>query len=328
MTAWPAARRADHCRTRRASSPGSKPNVDATSTTTTTTTFHNRAEGRREEARPAPRHDNDPTLTMALATLARQRRRSELSLGLLVVIIAVGGYILVALAKRADAAARTQRAPRVGVRPLPRRASRDPTVRTVRRRHAAAARRAAQRHRLRDDRPPRRRRATRTSRAIQSLWVAIGIAVFVLTLVVVRDVRIFERYRYTVLMLGLIALLLPLAPGIGDTINGARLWVAIGSLTFEPGEIAKVLLVAFFAAYLVDKRELLSQGRRARRPSLRPVAARPRSAAARVGRRAARARVRTGHRHVAAVLRCVRRRCSTWRPNAAAYVHRRRCSSS
>jgi cell division protein FtsW (lipid II flippase) len=54
---------------------------------------------------------------------------------------------------------------------------------------------------------------------------------------------------------------LPIAPGIGRTINGARLWVGIGALTFEPSEVAKVLLVAFFAAYLVDKRELLAQGR-------------------------------------------------------------------
>jgi cell division protein FtsW (lipid II flippase) len=83
----------------------------------------------------------------------------------------------------------------------------------------------------------------------------------VITLVVVRDVRMFERYRYTVALLGVGALLFPLAPGIGRTINGSRLWVALGSLTFEPSEVAKVLLVAFFAAYLVDKRELLTFGR-------------------------------------------------------------------
>ncbi len=84
---------------------------------------------------------------------------------------------------------------------------------------------------------------------------------FVITLAVVRDVRLFERYRYTVAMIGLGALLLPLAPKIGRTVQGGRLWVALGSITFEPNEIAKVLLVAFFAAYLVDKRELLTQGR-------------------------------------------------------------------
>jgi peptidoglycan glycosyltransferase len=96
---------------------------------------------------------------------------------------------------------------------------------------------------------------------IQSLWVAIGVAVFIATLVVIRDVRVFERYRYTVLLLGLFFLLLPLAPGIGESRGGGRLWVALGTLSFQPSEVAKVLLVAFFAAYLVDKRELLSQGR-------------------------------------------------------------------
>jgi peptidoglycan glycosyltransferase len=60
----------------------------------------------------------------------------------------------------------------------------------------------------------------------------------------------------------MIALLLPLAPGIGKTINGARLWVGVGPVTFQPGEAAKVLLVIFFAAYLVDKRELLASGTR------------------------------------------------------------------
>src|SRR4029078_2926326 len=45
-------------------------------------------------------------------------------------------------------------------------------------------------------------------------------------------------------------------------INGARLWVGIGPLNFQPGEAAKVLLVIFFAAYLVDKRELLARGAR------------------------------------------------------------------
>jgi len=82
----------------------------------------------------------------------------------------------------------------------------------------------------------------------------------VLTLMFVRRVRTLERYRYTCLALGVAALLLPLVPGIGREVNGARLWIQLGPLTFQPGEIAKVLLVVFFAAYLVDKRELLSAG--------------------------------------------------------------------
>jgi cell division protein FtsW (lipid II flippase) len=93
-------------------------------------------------------------------------------------------------------------------------------------------------------------------------WMAAGMGAFIATLIVVRRIRTLERYRYSFLMLGLLALLLPLVPGIGKTINGARLWVGIGPMNFQPGEAAKVLLVIFFAAYLVDKRELLATGTR------------------------------------------------------------------
>ncbi len=199
---------------------------------------------------------------MALAPLARRRRYSELSLGLLVAIIAVGGYILVALANGpklppginalllwvgglyliAHVAIR-RFAPFADATLLP-------LVALLNSVGFVMITRLDQAHD-----PP-----TRLA-GVQSVWVGVGIAVFVLTLFFVRDVRVFERYRYTILLLGLATLLLPLAPSIGETINGARLWVALGSLTFEPSEIAKVLLVAFFAAYLVDKRELLTQGR-------------------------------------------------------------------
>ncbi len=96
----------------------------------------------------------------------------------------------------------------------------------------------------------------------QALWTAVGVAAFVATLVLVRNVRTLARYRYTFLLLGVIALLLPLVPGIGVELNQARLWARLGPLTVQPGEAAKVLLVIFFAAYLVEKRELLSSGSR------------------------------------------------------------------
>ena len=95
---------------------------------------------------------------------------------------------------------------------------------------------------------------------IQSAWVAVGVGAFVVTLALVRDTRVVERYRYTCMLLGIGFLLLPLAPGIGRTLNGARLWAKVGPLNFQPGEAAKVLLVVFFAAYLVEQRTVLSQG--------------------------------------------------------------------
>ncbi len=98
---------------------------------------------------------------------------------------------------------------------------------------------------------------------IQSTWVLVGVAVFVAVIALVREIATLERMQYTIGLAGVAFLLLPLAPSpIGRTINGARIWAKVGPISFQPGEIAKVLLVAFFAAYLVDKRELLTRGSR------------------------------------------------------------------
>jgi cell division protein FtsW (lipid II flippase) len=93
--------------------------------------------------------------------------------------------------------------------------------------------------------------------ALQATWTAVGIAAFIGTLVVSRRMRDLEQYRYTFMVVGVILLLLPLVPGIGRTINGARIWVSLGPVSFQPGEFAKIALAIFFASYLVEKRELL-----------------------------------------------------------------------
>ena len=93
---------------------------------------------------------------------------------------------------------------------------------------------------------------------LQAAWTAVGIVAFVATLLVVRRVRDLERYRWTIGFAGIGLLLLPLVPGVGRTINGARIWVGIGPVSFQPGEFAKILLALFFASYLVEKRELLA----------------------------------------------------------------------
>ncbi|MEP7055659.1 MAG: FtsW/RodA/SpoVE family cell cycle protein [Actinomycetota bacterium] len=92
----------------------------------------------------------------------------------------------------------------------------------------------------------------------QLVWTAIGIVVFILVLVVVRDHRSLDRYRYTLMAVGLGLLLLPAVPHVGRTINGARLWVRLGPVSFQPSELAKLALIAFFASYFVAKREVLS----------------------------------------------------------------------
>ncbi len=92
----------------------------------------------------------------------------------------------------------------------------------------------------------------------QLTWYAIAAVLFILVLVFLRDHRVLQRYTYTAGLIGLILLVLPLAPIIGATVNGATLWVRIGGLTFQPAELAKILLTIFFAGYLVVHRDSLA----------------------------------------------------------------------
>jgi cell division protein FtsW (lipid II flippase) len=96
----------------------------------------------------------------------------------------------------------------------------------------------------------------------QGLWIVVGLALFAAALIGLRrDYRVLESYKY-LFGVGAIALLfLPRVPGLGTTVNGARLWVHVGGLQFQPGELAKISLVVFLAAYLREKREVLAQGR-------------------------------------------------------------------
>jgi cell division protein FtsW (lipid II flippase) len=88
-------------------------------------------------------------------------------------------------------------------------------------------------------------------------WLMLSLFLFAATLFVIRDHRILDAYTYTIGLAGIFFLLLPIAPGIGRTINGARLWVRLG-LVFQPAEIGKVLLVVFLASFLNAKKELLA----------------------------------------------------------------------
>ena len=97
---------------------------------------------------------------------------------------------------------------------------------------------------------------------LQALWTAVGITAFVGTLFFVRRVRDLQRYRYTFLLIGFVLLVLPFVPAIGVEQGGARIWVELGPINFQPGEATKLVLALFFAAYLVEKRELLRTGTR------------------------------------------------------------------
>ncbi|MDV3221481.1 FtsW/RodA/SpoVE family cell cycle protein [Intrasporangium sp.] len=92
----------------------------------------------------------------------------------------------------------------------------------------------------------------------QIIWTALAVALTVGVIWILRDHRLLRRYTYVSLAVGFILLLLPLLPGIGREVNGSRIWIAVGPLSFQPGEFAKIALAIFFAGYLVQTRDVLS----------------------------------------------------------------------
>jgi cell division protein FtsW (lipid II flippase) len=97
--------------------------------------------------------------------------------------------------------------------------------------------------------------APRSAAELQLVWTLLAMVTFVTVLMVVSDHKLLARYSYTAGFAGLFFLVLPAMPGIGATINGARLWLRVGPFTFQPSEIAKILLMIFFAGYLQDQRK-------------------------------------------------------------------------
>jgi cell division protein FtsW (lipid II flippase) len=99
----------------------------------------------------------------------------------------------------------------------------------------------------------------RAAAQLQLVWTAVGIAVLVAILALVRDHRVLARYGYTAMLIGLVLLLLPVVlPASLSEVNGSRAWIRIAGFSIQPSEIAKILLMIFFASYLVSKRAVLS----------------------------------------------------------------------
>jgi cell division protein FtsW (lipid II flippase) len=96
----------------------------------------------------------------------------------------------------------------------------------------------------------------------QANWFVLGLVLFALTIQLLRDYEVLERYRYTIAVVGLLLLLAPRLPGIGQQVNGAYLGVKIGPLAFQPAEFSKIAIVIFLASYLREHREVLIVGAR------------------------------------------------------------------
>ena len=92
----------------------------------------------------------------------------------------------------------------------------------------------------------------------QLLWLFIGVAAMIATLAVVRNLDKLANYKYTLMIVGILLLLSPMLPVIGYESGGGQLWLRFGSFSFQPGELAKILIVFFIAAYLAANREMLS----------------------------------------------------------------------
>jgi cell division protein FtsW (lipid II flippase) len=103
----------------------------------------------------------------------------------------------------------------------------------------------------------------RADALLQLTWTTLAVVAFAAVLIFLRDHRLLQRVTYTAGLLGVILLLLPLIPGLGVEILGARIWIRLGPLSFQPAEVAKVAMIIFFAGYLVTKRDALAlAGRR------------------------------------------------------------------
>ncbi|MEU3219456.1 FtsW/RodA/SpoVE family cell cycle protein [Streptomyces sp. NPDC006971] len=94
----------------------------------------------------------------------------------------------------------------------------------------------------------------------QLVWSTLGVALFIVVVVFLRDHRVLQRYAYLSVATALVLLILPI---FFPPVNGAKIWIRVGGLSFQPGEFAKILLAVFFAAYLAANRNALAfTGRR------------------------------------------------------------------
>ncbi len=92
----------------------------------------------------------------------------------------------------------------------------------------------------------------------QVVWLFLGVVLMIAVMAFLRNPDRLANYKYTLAIVGVILLLSPMIPGIGQEIYGSRIWLHVGGFSFQPGEIAKIIIVLFLAGYLAQNREMLS----------------------------------------------------------------------
>lgn len=92
----------------------------------------------------------------------------------------------------------------------------------------------------------------------QVMWLFFGVGCMIAVLAFIRNIDKLANYKYTLMIIGFALLLSPLLPFVGTEIYGSRIWLSIAGFSFQPGELAKIAIVLFLAAYLAQNREMLS----------------------------------------------------------------------
>ncbi|MCX4512027.1 FtsW/RodA/SpoVE family cell cycle protein [Streptomyces sp. NBC_01619] len=92
----------------------------------------------------------------------------------------------------------------------------------------------------------------------QLMYSALGIALFVGVLLLLKDHRVLQRFTYISMVASLVLLILPIVPGLGADVFGARIWIRVGPFSIQPGEFAKIVIAVFFSGYLMVKRDALA----------------------------------------------------------------------
>jgi cell division protein FtsW (lipid II flippase) len=92
----------------------------------------------------------------------------------------------------------------------------------------------------------------------QLLYSGLGIVLFAAVMFLLKDHRVLQRYTYISMLVALVLLLLPLVPGLGVNLFGAKIWIRVAGFTIQPAEFAKIVIAVFFAGYLMVKRDALA----------------------------------------------------------------------
>ncbi|MER5727723.1 FtsW/RodA/SpoVE family cell cycle protein [Streptomyces sp. NPDC002138] len=92
----------------------------------------------------------------------------------------------------------------------------------------------------------------------QMFYTAVGLALFAGVLLLLKDHRTLQRFTYISMAVSLVLLILPVIPGLGADVYGAKIWISLAGFSIQPGEFAKIIIAVFFAGYLMVKRDALA----------------------------------------------------------------------